>query len=74
MPDTISSRELWNSELVNGVPLLVTNKSGIPCVAHIFLNIWIVFDDVAAGTVVASTHLECASTTTKIILRRNGPM
>ena len=47
--------------------------SGSPWVAKIVRNFSIVTIDVAAETDTTSNHFECASTSTKNILFKNGP-
>ena len=59
------STNVWNSVLVNGVPLFVTIVSGIPCLVNISLSLSLVFLLVAEDTTATSNHFEKESATTR---------
>ena len=62
-----------NSSAVKWGPLSLTNCSGKPCVAKSFLSSSIVLAALVVVIGITSGHLECASTTIRNIVPRNGP-
>ena len=59
MANAIGTREPLNSALVKVVRLSETTKSGSPYAANMVLNLAMVLDDDAEGTISTSNHLEC---------------
>jgi hypothetical protein len=67
------STKVWNSSLVNGVPLSLTMTYGNPCVANILCRLSIVTFDVAEFTIDTSNHFEWASIVDRNIFPWKGP-
>ena len=64
---------LLKKGLVNADPLSETRISGNPWVENMFLSAFVVAADVVEGTTTTSSHLVCASMTTRNIFPRKGP-